>query len=60
MTWFGKRKRGRHVAIRTPGNGQLGDAAIERATEDLKEAILRRPEVDRLVQLVRQEFGARS
>lgn len=33
---------------------------MDRATEDLKETIMRRQEIDKLVLRVRREFGVRS
>lgn len=55
--WRLKRTRGRHAIL--PGNGHLANAALDRAAEDLKETIMRRPYNDRLVALVRREFGER-
>lgn len=57
MAWWPKRIKGRHAA--GPGEGHPDVSPLDRVTADLKESIMRRPEVDRLAALVRKEFGAR-
>jgi hypothetical protein len=42
-----------------PDPGHPATQAINKAADDLKDSIKDRPEVDRLVQLVQREFGAR-
>jgi hypothetical protein len=55
MAWWPRRKsRGRHAAM--PGNGHLANLAVSKATEDLKQTIMRRQEVDKLVLEVRRAW----
>lgn len=59
MAWWNKgRKRGKHALV--TGNDQMVERAVSRANEDLKQTIIKGKEVDRLVLLVRREFGVRS
>jgi hypothetical protein len=60
MAWWPRRKRGRHAITASNGNGQLANQAVDRAAKDLQETIKRGSEVDKIVRLVRREFGARS
>jgi len=57
MAWWPRKKRGRHSMAPDPGHPAT--QAINKAADDLKDSIKDRPEVDRLVQLVQREFGAR-
>jgi predicted heme/steroid binding protein len=58
MAWWPKRRPGRHTA--GPDGGHPITQAMERAAQDLRESIKERPKIDKLAELVRQEFGVRS